>query len=223
MLQIGSRSYQLVRAHSGFGVVVDDADLGFPGKQAWRFEAHYVPGDEDPGPPLEAPWEYWRLMINPMNFVLSDWRELADPALWDWEKDAEPFYPMCVTIENLLPDGMRGAAERTVRPGHFRVIRREGFLFTCEFDGEIVAKEGEEVAGEFRLLDEFPFFEAAVHVPINAADPIVAARAMAAREIALTESARTFLKRFDPERGRLPRILGPGRHSVTIETAWRAR
>src|SRR5260221_7975049 len=170
MLQIGSRSYQLVRGQSGFCVTIGHGDLGFPpGGQAWRLEAHYVPGDRDPGAPPEAPWEYWRLTINPMNFKLSDWRSLADPELWKEKEYDLPFYPLSVSIENLLPDGMARAKARAVRAGDFRVIWRKGFLFTCEFDGEIQSKDGEEVAGEFRLLEEIPFAEVTVHVPINAA------------------------------------------------------
>ncbi len=42
--------------------------------------------------------------------------------------------------------------------------------------------------GDFRLRVEIPFASVTVQVPLNADDPLTAAKAMAAREIQITET-----------------------------------
>jgi len=222
MLRIGQRSYQLIRAHSGFHVTVKHGDLQL-GKHEWRFDAHYVPSDGDPGAGPTAEREYWQLRIHPMNFQTADWRQLVDYAVN--EDNRLDFYPCSAHIENLLSFHRATKNVRSVFVGDFRILRREGYLFTCEFDGEIRAgstddPEAEEVAGEFRLLDEIPFATASVQVPINAADPVATARAIAARELVLTETARTHLRPYDAARVIPWRSLGTDKHSVMLETPW---
>ena len=221
MLQIGERCYQLVRAQSGFHVTVDATETGM-WRQTWRFDAHYVPADVDPGPRPEAGREYWRLAINPMNLAVADWRQLAE---YNAREDGgEGFHPFSASLENLLHEWNDDKGVRTIFPGEFRVLRRDGYLFACEFDGEIKAavSDAEAIVGEFGLLEEVPFATVTVRVPINAADPVASARAIAAREIGLTSIGRTHVQPYDPARKRHSRFLGTDKHSVLLETPWRS-
>lgn len=223
MLQIGSRTYQLVRSQSGLHVRLDPSTGGL-WQQVWRFEAHFVPADEDAGPALDGSWEYWRLSVNPMGFYrTTDWRDLAQFVF------AEDSVADQVTfngnIENLIHLGVGSNELRDVFTGDFRFIRREGYLFTCEFDGEISAgkdDDAESVTGEFRMMVEIPFVEATVAVPLNAGDVLATAKGIAAREIGLHEMARTLVRPYDPKAW-VPRSASRGTHHVTLETPWRVQ
>ena len=214
MLQIGSRSYRLVRAQSGLHVRLDPTEPGMR-EQEWRLDAHFVPADEDTGGELEAGWEYWRLHVNPFSrFRVEDWRELARGSFCE---DEEIFF--FVDLENLMERGLRTVEERGVRIGDFRITRREGYLFTCEMEGTVAGETDGAAEEEFRMEAEIPFATVWVQVPLNAGDPVAAARAIAARELKLGSVARHALRRYDPERaGGYPRTNG--KHSVTLETPW---
>lgn len=179
-----------------------------------------MPDDADPGPEEYWQWEHWRLVINPMaGFKLKDWRELAAGSILE-EDDNLLFWPV---LENLLAD--TGAeADRAARIGDFAVRRRDGYSFTCEIDGDVECgkdEAGEAIREDWQLLDEFPFVSAEVGVPLNAADAVATARAIAAREIGLTEAVRTTLRPYNPEAW-TPKYESKGRHTVTLETPWRA-
>src|SRR5207302_5253565 len=179
-------------------------------RQMWRFDAHYVPADSDTGACPGVELEYWQLAINPMQLVIGDWRQLTDIKQSD-DLDSS-FYPFGGNFENLLTyrrNGIKGV--HTVFIEEFRVLRREGYLFNCEFTGEIEAAaedETEALAGEFRMLDEIPFASVTVRVPINATDPLASARAIAAREIGLAGVALADVRPYDPTRKFHSRSLG---------------
>lgn len=137
------------------------------------------------------------------------------------------FYPYAFSLENLLAERQGGPSGnvRTVYPGEFSILRREGYLFHCEFAGEI-DPEGEErnddtEREELTLRDAIPFASVTVRVPINSSDPVAAARALAARELHLTETRRACLRPYDPKTKFHSRTLGTDRHSVLLETPWR--
>ncbi len=206
MLQIGPRSYDLVRGQSGFHLILDPSETSDFWQQRWLFHAHYVPNEADPGPAsLPAPWEYLHLMINPLWLSLTDWRDLTTYNPTD--HDVGGFYPCSATLSNLI--GTQRDGGETIDPGEFRIIRRQGYLFTCEFEGEIDSETPEETGEEhLQLRDEIPFASITVRVPINSADPVTAARATAARALGLTEVARTHLTPYQPQEGRHYRTLG---------------
>ena len=223
MLQIGTRSYQLVRGQSGLHVSLDPNEREPWQQQVWRFDAHFVPGDEDCGPELDQPpWEYWQLTINPMAFFrIADWRELARGSFMEGEgADRFLFMP---NVENLIGPGGGRNPVRDVSFDDFRIVIRDGWLFTCELEGEIAAAKEDEaatVAGAFRLVEEIPFATARVAVPLNAGDPLATARAIAAREIGLMQIARSSVDLYDPGR----KVWNPtrsGKHMVLLETPWR--
>ena len=71
-----------------------------------------------------------------------------------------------------------------------------------------------------RMVEEIPFATARVAVPLNAGDPLATARAIAAREIGLTQFARSSVDLYDPGR----KVWNPtraGKHMVLLETPWR--
>ncbi len=221
MLQIGSRSYRLVRGPSAFHVTLNPNERDH-WQQVWRLDAHFVPDDGDCGPELHGQWEYWWLAVNPMAFFqVTDWRDLARGSFFE-DGDADPFM-FNANIENLITLGAGRAPVRSLILDEFRVTQQDGYFFTCEMAGEIEpARDGEEkmVSGEFQWREEIPFATATVEVPLNAGDPLATGRAIAAREIGLTEVARTSVTLFDSTR----KVWKPeraGKHTVTLETPWR--
>ncbi len=218
MLTFGARSYRLVTPQSGFHVTLGEPSDLVVGHQWWTFDAQYVPEDGDAGPPPGEVGEHWQLTLAPMNFETQDWQRLIDYVI----DDDQPLHPFPQFATNLLDS--RGSS-RQMYPGDFKIVRREGYFFHCEFEGEIVRPAAEsgapEHVDEFTLRDAFPFRRVTVHLPVNSPDPVKAARAIAARDLALLETTeRTTVSPYDPARGRIPRVLGPGRHSVTLEPPW---
>lgn len=222
MLQIGERTYDLVRNQSGFHLILDPGETSDFWQQRWSFDAHYIPSDTDPGPPPEAPWEYLRLSIQPLWLNLKDWRDLTTYNPTDYNVGG--FYPASVTLENLLISSHLQGSNRPIDPGEFLIIQRNGYLFTCEFEGEIDLETPEGTKEEhLQLRDEIPFATITVRVPINSADPVTAARAIAARELTFAEIARTHLTPYDSATAIRSRTLGRDKHNVLLETPWRSQ
>lgn len=220
MMTLGSRTYSLVRAQCGLRVSLSVNPRYPHERQSWTVEAHYVPDDDDAGPGPGEAWEYWRMGIQPLGFyTTTDWRELVGLS-----RDDERLDPLLGSAENLLARWHGREDVRGIHTGEFRVLRREGFLFTCEWDGEFGAqtvREGEEPGAgalEFTLRDELPLREVRVEVPVNAADPLSAAKAIAARELGLTQWGRSHVELYDPAR----KVWKPqysGKHTVLLEVA----
>ena len=221
MLQIGTRLYQPIPAQSGIHIALDPVMRGHC-QQEWWLDAHFVPADEDFGTWAMTPWEHWCFALHPLGFrILKDWRDLARGSYFEGEEgETGAGWP---SIENLIATTRGGGQRMEVQFTDFSIIRREGYLFTIEADGDVApAKDSKEGAptGDFRLRMEIPFASATVEVPLNAGDPLSTARAICAREIQLTEFARTDVRLFDPER----KVWKPersGKHTVTLETPWR--
>lgn len=223
MLRIGPRVFDLVRTQSGFHVTLDPQ--GAPReRQQWRVEAHFVPAEDDPGEDWAGDaygaWEYWRLCVNLiMGFSVSHWHDLERASFME---DADGTEILCFpTWQNLIHLGASENQAQEVALGELRSIKREGLLFTVELDGEILAKKGETVHGDFSTMIELPLATARIAVPLNATDPLATAKAIAKRELGLTSFSRHRLRLHDPER---PLSLKPHRNSkhwVTLETAWR--
>lgn len=229
MLRLGHRLHHLVPAHSGLHVTLDPNAHPLQ-RQTWRLDVHYVPGAEEGG--LTGPWQwrYWQVRLD-LGIALqtTDWRTLAEGLAADEDDLGPP--PICCTIENLLASRTAQARVRNLAVGTLRFVRRDGWLLTCEADGEVLdgenasepAAEETDAAppGPFTLLEAVPFATATVHVPLNVADPEAAARRIAAREIGLKETARAYVRRFQ-EGAYSPRFASRGKHTVTLETPWRA-
>jgi hypothetical protein len=76
MLQLGTRTYELIRAHSGFFLELDPEPFTEPRRQ-WRLEAHWVPSCFNDPLPDNAGLEYLRLTVTADRYHVSDWRELT--------------------------------------------------------------------------------------------------------------------------------------------------
>jgi hypothetical protein len=128
-------------------------------------------------------------------------------------------------LENLCDQGAERGKLREACVEECRIIGRDGYGFVMEAEGEVFAPEGQTVedgvTGDFRLRMEIPFASVNVSVPVNAADPLSAARAIAEREIGLKGVARSLVHRFDPERAKGLFAGHFNKHSVWLETPWR--
>jgi len=223
MLRIGPRIYELVRNQSGLHVSLDPHAAPHE-RQQWRIEAHWVPAAEDPGAEWDAEsgldWEYGRLSVNPiMGFEISHWHELDKATLLD--ADSEVPNLCFATWQNLIHLGTGQNDVQDVTLGSLRVIQRDGCLLTLEIDGEFAPAADSSLHGDFSAMIELPFATLTVAVPINAADPLATAQGIAKRELGLDHFGRHRIRLFDPER---PTSLKPhrnGKHSVSLETAWR--
>jgi hypothetical protein len=216
MLRIGPRSYDLVRAQSGFHLVLEQS----PSKQVnqtWRLDAHYVPQETHP-PRADGLWEYLRLTLFAHNYAIDDWRDLTGLGLDPLDEGEESAWIGSGMIENLLA-GRFAHDERDFVPGDFVARRVAGYLFDCELDG--VVRDEENAEEEVFLEDQIPFAGVSLHVPINAPDPIKTARAIVAREINLTECAQTRITQYDWRREEKPDARLDDAHRVSLETPWR--
>ena len=173
MLRIGQNQYDLVRAQSGFTVFLyPDRDDGLNRQQVWVLEAHYVPGDTQYTPRADGELEYLNLSIRSEFYAVKDWRKLSGLGL-DTESN-EWIGQAC--LNNLLFNKYKEEC-LTLRPGWLEVEHLRDFLFHCEFDGEVV--RADETVEEVEFKDDIPFGELVVYVPINAADPVAKAKALA--------------------------------------------
>ncbi len=219
MLLLAHRRYRLVRSQSGFHCVINPL-TGQSWSQVWRIEAHFVPDDDDPGPPPWQVWEYLRLAINPLAFLqVKHWHELERI---DFLADDDGLFFM--SLENLIAG--RSAPVLDVAVSEFRTIGRDGLNLTLEMEGEVVAPSEEEKAkrpgehgipvGEFKLFAALPLSSLVVAVPINSADPLAAAKGIAQRELGLSQIRAGKVKSFDPNRrSRLPG--GGSHHEVLLQ------
>ena len=218
MLRIGSRSYDLVRAHSGF-FLWHGLQRHVEHLQRWRMEFHYVPSDQDPGRP-DATWEYLRLSMHPHDYCLADWRDLTGFRSRSFNEELNPLLNW-TSLENLLSKSWFHKEELdNPCPENLTIRWNEGYLFTCELDGFLRRSDDAEEE-DFHLLDQIPFAEATVEVPINAADPVATARAILAREIKLSECASSRITPHDWRREKDPNAQLSPSHHVSILTPWR--
>lgn len=216
MLRIGSNTYELVRAYSGFFVWLEGqappADA-----QDWRLELHYVPSEQNPARP-DGLWEYLRLTLHPFRFHTPDWHELGEFGILSPDQELDPVLNLS-SVENLLARWHHKEEVWDVAPETLVIKPSSGYLFTCELDGSLwrTREDGEDL----HLLEEIPFAEAVVTVPINTADPVKAARAFAAREIKLHEMDGNRVTPPDWRRAKDPNAPLSNSHQVVLPTPWR--
>lgn len=212
MMRLGPQRYDLVRSQSGFSATLHDSNH-VRGPQAWQLDLHYVPADTNPRPRPLWEREYLELCFQPFRFQTADWRELAgfgpgpdlDPILFN------------ITLGNLLAGG-HSCSRQPVCPEGITVTHLAGYNFRCQFSGSVLWDDREY---ELELDDEIAFTEATVDVPVNARDPLAAARAIARREIQLADCAGRHISLKDCSEQRMFfKSLNQG-HAVTLLTPWR--
>ncbi len=212
MLRLGQKHYDYVRSQSGFFVT-----LGEPqdtrGNQAWQLDLHFVPADTNPEPRPAWQLEYLELCFQPFGFHTADWREL------DNFGPTEPLDPVLfnITLGNLL-DGGYSCPRRSVFPEECSVKYLGGYLFRVRFAGAVIG-DGEDV--DLELEEEAAFVQFTTDAPVNAADPVAVAQAIAKREIKLTGFTGNHITRNDWRREQ--KAAGPIEfaHRVTLLTPWR--
>jgi hypothetical protein len=211
MLRIGQKQYELVRAQSGFHVELFPPDC-LKRTQEWRLDAHYVPCDGN-APRADNKWEYLRLTLHSEKYHLDNWRNLTGLGL---DNDDDDWFGSA-DLENLLA-GRFEHEEDLVIPGRLDVTMAGDYLFHCVFDGILRRDDGEE---DLKFEDDLPFAEVSVGVPINAADPVATALALAKRAVGLTEISGSHITRHDwrvteKRPGPLEEC-----HRVYLRTPWR--
>ena len=214
MLRIGQRQYELVRSQSGFHVEIFPPD-SLKRTQEWRLDAHYVPTDGN-APRDDSKWEYLRLAIFSEKYHLDNWRNLTGLGL---DNDDEDIWFGSASLENLLA-GRYEDEIFTIMPGRLEVTMAGDYLFHCVFDG--ILRHG-DVEEDLEFEDDIPFAEVSIGVPINAADPVATALALAGRAVGLTEICGSHMTRHD---WRLKeKKPGPleDHHQVYLQTPWRRR
>lgn len=213
MLRIGQKQYELVRAQSGFFVELFPPDP-IKRTQSWRLDAHYVPCEGNP-PRADGLWEYLRLTLHSEHYHLDNWRNLTGLGL---DNDDEDTWFGGADLENLLA-GRFVHEEDIILPGRLEVTWVNDYLFHCEFDGTLRREDKTEEDLEF--ADDLPFAEVSVGVPINAADPVATALALAKRAVGLTEISGGRVTRHDwrIKEGRQGPLLD--HHQVSLQTPWR--
>ena len=175
MLRIGQNHYEIIRIHSGFSVdLVHKSDDVMKREQVWNFEAHFVPAEEKYTPAPHDRLEYLRFSLRSEDYHVADWRQLSGFGL---DKEDDHWFGWC-SLQNLIPEGYKEESWRVI-PGWFEVKHRSDYFFRCEFFGARRMPDGTDE--ELELKAELPFREVTAYVPINAHDPLAAARAMATR------------------------------------------
>ncbi len=212
MMRLGQLCYDLVLSQSGFLVTLHDSN-NVRGPQAWQLDLHYVPAATNPQPRPPGECEYLELCFQPFRYHTADWRELSgfgpgpelDPILFN------------ITLGNLLAGG-HSCPRQSVFPGEITVTHLARYNFRCQFSGSVVWDDREY---DLDVDDEISFTEATVEVPVNARDPLAAARAIARREIQLADCAGQHITLKDCREQKLFfGSLNQG-HSVTLQTPWR--
>jgi len=221
MLKIGTRCYELVRAHSGFFLELDPAMQPEP-MQQWRLEAHFVSSPANALLPVEDDVEYLRLTVTADRYRISDWRELTGLGLEakdDDEEDSRTFYGEGI-LEYMLGPEREPLDEPPAFPlivGDMEVKRKEGYLFSCEFDATVKFDDGRRE--ELSLEAELPFAGVSMDVPING-NAVAIALARARREIGPMEIADGRVIAHDWRLKERPEAWVDSTRRVLLRTPW---
>jgi hypothetical protein len=165
----------------------------------------------------DGQWEYLRLTVQPFDFQANDWRELTGFRHVGAPDELDPDLDYC-TVENLLAkyDGKEETHE--VSLDEIAVKPVDDYLFNVELAG-IISYRGDEE--NLHLVEQLPFAEAILHVPINTTDPIAAARAKVAQAIGLKEIESARVVPADWRRKKDPAAPLASNHSIALTTRWR--
>jgi hypothetical protein len=215
MLRIGTNEYELVRVQSGFAVTLHSPDVDvLKRNQVWELVAHYAPHENRYTLRADGEPEFLRVVLQSEEYAVKDWRKLSGLGL---DQEGDHWFGHA-WIENLLV-GHYDKEQWSLVPGWLDVELKHDYLFHCEFDGSRKLADGTEEDMEFK--DDLPFKEVTAYAPINTADPVAAARAMAARTVGLTEFAESRVQPYDPQRKSHLSIRVNTHHIVTLQTPWR--
>ena len=215
MLKIGSNCYEMVDAHSHLSVsLYPPGDGVIKRQQVWGLTASFAPEGDDYTPPTSETDEYLELWMRAENYHVQDWRELSGFGLGEENN----LWPVLSSLSNRLEhDSQKSDLPVTV---HDLMLKRvEDFIFRCELHGARDLADDTEL--DLTLFDLLIFKEVVAYVPLNAADPVAAAKAMAAKYIKLTEFAGHQVTPYDPKRHTSLISHINSHHIVTLQTAWR--
>ncbi len=225
MLTVGTRTYELVRAHSGFFLELDPTYALEPTQQ-WRLETHWVTSPDNIPESADNEPEYLRLTVTADQYRLSDWRELTGLGLEEIDDEVEgsKFYGEG-TLEYFLGRESRPYGDVLsfdLILGVMEVRRKEGYLFSCEFDATVKFDEG--VRDELILKEDIPFAGVSMGVPING-NAVAIGYARARKEIGPLEIVGGHVISHDWRRKDRsdPTAMLDEMRRVLLHTPWRQR
>lgn len=215
MLKIGANSYQIVEPQSSLSVTLyPPGDLAGNQQQVWQLTANFVPDGVDYTPP--TPWtdEHLELLMRADFYQVKDWRKLSGFGFEDENTDAL----VLPALTNRLAERSE-SKELPFSLMDMSLKYEDDFVFHCELDGVHPLPDGKEV--ELKLQEMLSFKEVVAYVPINSADPVAAAKAMATKFLNLKEFGGHRVTPYDPNRPTRVSTHRNSHHIVTLETAWR--
>jgi hypothetical protein len=215
MLRIGFNNYDIVDAHSHLSVTLYPLGDSVGGRQqVWQLKANFAPGEVDYSPP--TPWtdEYLELFLRPEFYQVQDWRKLSGFNLGHEEDDGL----VLATLTNRLAEGS-DPRELAMTVDDLKLEFDDDFVFRFHLDGVHKLPDGTEQ--ELKVREMLSFKEVVAYVPINSADPVTTAKAMAAKSINLMEFSEHRVTPYDPSRPTRLKSKINSHHIVTLQTAWR--
>lgn len=215
MLQIGSNYYGIVESHSQVSVTLYPPGDSVGGRQqVWQLKANFAPDGVDYAPPSPGTDEYLELFLRPEFYQVQDWRKVVD---FDYEaEDSDPL--MFTSLTNRLAEGSE-PKELPITVDDLTLKHVGDFVFEWKLDGVRELPDGTEQ--KLKVREMLSFKEVVAYVPLNAADPVAAAKAMAAKAIQLKEFGGHRVTPYDPNRPTRLKSLINSHHVVTLQTDWR--
>ncbi|TSJ77769.1 hypothetical protein [Rariglobus hedericola] len=203
-----------------------DPQLFLEPTQQWRLETHWVTSPDNAPEQADTSPEYLRLTVTADEYRISDWRELTGLGLDEIEDEGEggKFYGRG-TLEHMLGPERELHCEPAsfgLILGAMKVCRKEGYLFSCEFDATVKLDDGK--TEELALKAELPFAGVSMNVPING-NAVAIGLARAREEIGSLEIAAGQITPHDwlrKERSDPQAPLDDTRR-VLLHTPWRQR
>jgi hypothetical protein len=215
MLKIGSNSYEMVDAQSYISVsLFPPGDGVIQRQQLWGLTASFAPEGDDYTPP--NPWtdEYLELWMRAEKYDVPDWRELTGFGLGEQNN----LWPVLSSLSNRLEHDFQ-KSDLPISVHDLKLERVEDFIFRCELHGTRDLPDDAEL--DLTFFELLIFKEVVAYVPLNSADSVAVAKAMAAKYIKLTEFASHRVTPYDPKRGSSLNTHINTHHMVTLQTAWR--
>jgi hypothetical protein len=215
MLKIGTNEYEGVDWQSTLSVSLFPPGEGVIGRQQlWELETNFCPFGGDYRPLIADTDEILKLWIRAENHHVADWNQLTGLGVAD---ETKPGFTLA-SLSNLLNED-RHEREFDISVDELTLEQNEGFIFSVEIDGTHTRPDGTEE--ELHVLEIVTFKKVVAYVPLNAADPVATAKAMAKQQINLTEFASHRIIPYDPQRASSLISHINSHHKVILETAWR--
>lgn len=220
VLRIGNNRYQIVEMNSSLSVsLYPPGESAFSRQQVWELDAHFVPADTGYTPPSDDQPEYFQLWMRAENYQVKDFRKISNFGLHD-ESD-NPL--LLATLHNRLAGNP--SEELAFSLDEFTLQQSERlddtdteFLFDLHVKGVRRLPDGSEL--QLAVDTILPFKRITAYVPLNAPDPVKAAKAMAKKLLKLDQFAGSRVTPYNPAHYTSLISHINSHHVVTLQTPW---